>query len=48
MNQLNSKMIDTYYELIKAGKRTDVPDIVPQEVKDGVQALLDKDAQEAE
>jgi len=48
MNQLNLKMIDTYYELIKADKRTNVPDIVPQEVKDGVQVLLDKDAQGAD
>lgn len=46
MDTLTANMIDTYYKLIKAGKRTTVPSIVPQEVKDGVQALLDKDNQE--
>lgn len=42
---MNEIIINNYYKLIKAKQKTiaDIPAFVPQEVKDAVQALLDKD-----
>lgn len=45
MSPIDSIMVNTYYQLIKAGRRTldDIPAHVPQEVKDAVQELLEKE-----
>lgn len=43
MTRIEEIMVETYYTLIKGGRRTAVPDHVPTEVKQAVAARLDAD-----
>lgn len=43
MTRIEEIMVDTYYTLIKRGRRTSVPDNVPNEVKQAVAARLEAD-----
>lgn len=43
MTRIQEIMAETYYTLIKSGRRDDVPDNVPNEVKQAVAARLEAD-----
>lgn len=43
MTRIEEIMVDTYYTLIKSGRRTSVPDNVPDVVKQSVAARLEAD-----